>query len=177
MKNSRNSTGAVTANTVWTLAVGIVVAAIFGGALWLDAPDHGPAANTTADITVYKNKYCGCCHKWIEHLEAHGLTVAVNNVDSTARVRNSVGVPNSMASCHTAIAGDIWVEGHVPADLIQRVLDEKPAGVVGIAVPGMPMGSPGMEGPNPVTYDVVTYADDGSTSVYASREGLAEVPQ
>jgi hypothetical protein len=160
------------------LFVSGVATATIGGALWLGVADHRPpAAAADTDITVYKNRDCGCCHPWIEHLEASGLTVAVRDVEATGPIRSSFGVPDSMASCHTAIAGNYWVEGHVPVDLVERLLAEKPADIAGIAVPGMPIGSPGMEGPNPVTYDVVAYGLDGNSSVYATREGFSEVLQ
>ncbi len=123
------------------------------------------------DIVVYKTATCGCCSKWVEHLQKSGLDVAAVNVASTAPAREQAGVPNRLGSCHTAVVGDYWVEGHVPADLVDRLMTERPVDIQGIAVPGMPMGSPGMEGPNPVRYDVIAYHTDGSTSVYASVQG------
>ena len=99
------------------------------------------------------------------------------NVDSTSPVRARLGVPNTMTSCHTAVAGEYWVEGHVPADLVQRLLAEEPDDIAGIAAPGMPIGSPGMEGPNPVTYDIVAYGSDGKSHVYATRQGHLEPHQ
>lgn len=155
----------------WALAVFAATIVAIGGALWTGQPSPPVQVSEDADITVYKNRYCGCCHAWIDHLRASGLSVAVQDVDSTYPLRSEFGVPDSMASCHTAIAGDYWVEGHVPADLVQRLLAEQPADIEGIAVPGMPIGSPGMEGPNAVTYDVVAYARDATTSIYATRQG------
>jgi len=137
-----------------------------------------PGAPTTyaeeADIVVYKTATCSCCGKWVDHLRDAGLTVDVVNVEHTQAIQRRVGVPRNLGSCHTAVVGDYWVEGHVPADLVQRLMTEKPAEIRGIAVPGMPMGSPGMEGPNPAEYDIVALDSDGNTSVYATRSGKSE---
>lgn len=175
MNTSRRFAGSTTGNFVWALAIFAVAIIAVGGAFRGSVPDARATANEEADVTVYKNRYCGCCHKWIEHLEASGLTVQVNDVDSTGSVRSRLGVPGSMASCHTAVAGDYWIEGHVPADLIAQLLEERPADIEGIAVPGMPVGSPGMEGPNPVTYDILALKSDGSRDVYGTREGKSAV--
>ena len=177
MRTNRQSAGYMLRNTVWSLAIFAIAILIVGGAFWAGAPDTQAQADAGADITVYKNRYCGCCHKWIEHLEHSGFTVAVANVDSTNPVRARLGVPNTMASCHTAVAGDYWIEGHVPADLVKRLLEKEPDDIAGIAVPGMPVGSPGMEGPNPVTYDIVAYGSDGKSHVYATRLGHPEPAQ
>jgi ketosteroid isomerase-like protein len=132
--------------------------------------------NQAADtVTVYKTATCGCCGKWVDHLQQSGLDVDVIVVDETSSIRSSLGVPSHLASCHTAKVGDYWVEGHVPADLVQRLLDEKPANIKGIAVPGMPSGSPGMESPNPVTYQVLSVDGDGEVGVYATRDGQVMV--
>ena len=99
---------------------------------------------TVAEMTgvvVYKTPSCGCCDKWVEHLQENDFSVEVNVVPETHSVRTQFGVPQEMASCHTAIVGGYWVEGHVPADLIQKLLAEKTEGIKGIAAPGMPMGS------------------------------------
>lgn len=124
------------------------------------------------DIVVYKTPTCGCCSKWVAHLRDNGFKVSVVNVPNTQPVQSRVGVPRRLGSCHTAVVGDYWVEGHVPADLILRLMADKPEDIRGIAVPGMPAGSPGMEGPNPVRYDVLAYGSDGNTTVYATRQGL-----
>jgi hypothetical protein len=171
MKFHRNTGGNATTNSLWALAIVAAAGVTIGGALWLGEPNTQVRAASSADVTVYKNRYCGCCHKWVEHLRVSGLTVDVHDVDSTSSVRSMLGVPDTMASCHTAVAGEYWVEGHVPADLVKQLLAEKPADIAGIAVPGMPIGSPGMEGHNPVTYEVVALKTDGSPEVYATREG------
>ena len=125
------------------------------------------------DIVVYKTPTCSCCGNWVTHLHDAGLDVSVVNVSNTQPIQARVGVPRELGSCHTALVGDYWVEGHVPADLIQRLITEKPDDIRGIAIPGMAVGSPGMEGPNPVDYDVVAYDTEGNTIVYASRQGRA----
>ena len=153
-------------------AAAIALAALI---LWPGAPP--PSATTSAEdtsIVVYKNAACSCCGKWVAHLQDAGLEVSVVNVSNTQAIQSSVGVPRHLGSCHTAVVGDYWVEGHVPVDLIQRLLAEKPDDVRGIAVPGMVVGSPGMEGPNPAKYDIVAYDSDGRTTVYATRQGQAE---
>ncbi len=154
----------------------VAVVAIVAGLLFVRAEPQ-PASNPTpsgaenADIVVYKTEFCGCCLGWVDHLRENGLEVGVVNVATTAATRERLGVPHALGSCHTAKVGDYWVEGHVPADLVQRLMTEKPGDIRGIAAPGMPMGSPGMEGPNPVEYDVIAYRADGSTSTYATRQG------
>ena len=124
-----------------------------------------------ADVVVYKTPTCGCCAQWIEHLRDSGLNVNVVNVPSTEPIHEKFGVPRRLGSCHTAVVGDYWVEGHVPADLVQKLMTEKPDDIAGIAVPGMVMGSPGMEGPNPVEYQILAYGNDGKVTVYATRRG------
>ena len=140
----------------------------------------GSGATVTADdgitdivLQVYKTPTCGCCGKWVDHLVENGFTVEVETVNSTREIQDSAGVPREMRSCHTAIAGDYFIEGHVPADVIGQLFAEQPENVRGIAVPGMPMGSPGMESPNPEVYDIIAVGDDGSFSRYATRQGKA----
>jgi len=132
-----------------------------------------PTASPVEVITVYKTPSCGCCALWVDHLEESGLTVDSVTVEETHSVRSKFGVPHELASCHTATAGDYWIEGHVPADLIEQLLRDKPDDIRGIAVPGMPAGSPGMETPNPVTYRVLSVMTDGTVSVHAVRQGQA----
>ena len=121
-------------------------------------------------VEVYKDPSCGCCSKWIDHLRSHGFTAKVIDTDKIDEIKTSRGVPQKARSCHTAIVGGYVVEGHVPAADIQRLLKERPA-VVGIAVPGMPIGSPGMEvpGTKAQAFDVIAFSKDGSTRVFASH--------
>ena len=118
-------------------------------------------------ILAYRNPGCGCCEKWAEMMTAAGFAVNMqDDVDLAAR-RTAAGVPDDLAGCHTALMGDYVIEGHVPLADIQRLLTEKPF-IKGIAVPGMPMGSPGMEmGESRDAYDVVAFATDGTRSVFA----------
>lgn len=153
----------------WIGLAAIVVAAA-GTAFWI-----APSGDTVeADVVVYKTPSCGCCAKWVDHVRDHGMTVRVVNVQSTRSAQSRFGVPRTLGSCHTAKVGDYWIEGHVPADLIERLMAEQPDDIRGLTVPGMPIGSPGMEGPNPEEYEVLAVASDGSTQVYATRQGHAE---
>ena len=149
-----------------TAAAAVLVALV--AVAWFSMPVTN--ADDT-EIVVYKTPTCGCCVKWIDHLRDSGLNVRSVNVPSTASTRERFGVPHQLGSCHTAVFGDHWAEGHVPADLVQKLITEKPDEIAGIAVPGMPMGSPGMEGPNPVEYKVLAYGKDGKVTVYATRQG------
>jgi hypothetical protein len=151
---------------LWPL--GAAVATVAVAVVWLNLSSSSAAV---PEIVVYKTPTCGCCSNWIKHLQDSGLNVQAVNVASTAEVHQRFGVPRQLGSCHTAVFGDYWAEGHVPADLVQKLMTEKPDDIIGIAVPGMPMGSPGMEGPNPVEYQVLAYGKDGSVTVYATRQG------
>ena len=129
-----------------------------------------PAAFAAAPVavTVYKDPNCGCCAKWVEHMAAAGFATTVKDTGDLDAVKQRHGVPASLQSCHTALVGQYVVEGHVPAADVQRLLREKPA-VRGIAVPGMPVGSPGMEVPgrHADRYEVVAFLRDGSTRPFA----------
>ena len=125
-------------------------------------------AQSTLGIEVFKNQYCGCCHLWITHLQKNGFKVTEQNVDSNATIRENMGMPEKLGSCHTAIINGYVIEGHVPAADIQRLLKEKPK-AVGLAVPGMPAGSPGMESPNPQPYNTLLVMKDGTTKVWAKH--------
>jgi hypothetical protein len=129
------------------------------------------AACSSADpveVTVYKSPTCGCCAKWIDHLETGGLVVKAVDVERMSRIKKENGIPAALSSCHTAIVDGYVIEGHVPVEDVLRLLDERPD-VVGLAVPDMPIGSPGMEGPNPEAYDVVAFTKQGSTSTFATH--------
>ena len=119
-------------------------------------------------ITVYKSPSCGCCAKWVDHLEENGFEVKAIDTPDVNVTKAQYGVPGELASCHTALVDGYVVEGHVPADVIKKMLEEKPE-IVGLAVPGMPMGSPGMEGSRVDKYDIVAFQKDGTHSVFASR--------
>lgn len=121
-------------------------------------------------LVVYKSPSCGCCGDWIDHMKESGFAVEVHDVQDVSPIKRELGVGQSLWSCHTAKIGGYVLEGHVPAEQVVRLLAEKPA-IRGIAVPGMPIGSPGMdEGYDRSTwqdYDVVAFDAQGATSVYA----------
>ncbi len=143
---------------VIVLAACLIVTAAIGWNM-LKPTTSGPA------VVVYKSPTCGCCIKWADLLEEAGYEVeSINqNADALQTTKKKYGVLRGLESCHTAVVDDRYViEGHVPIASIRRLLEEKPD-VVGLAVPGMPIGSPGMEGPNPVAYDVLAFDEKGST--------------
>ena len=121
-------------------------------------------------VEVFKTPTCGCCSKWVEHLRTNGFTVRTTDLNDLHQIKSSRGIPAELQSCHTAIVGGYVVEGHVPATDVQRLLKEKPA-VVGIAVGGMPVGSPGMEFRDlkPQAYNVMSFDKAGKTAVYAKH--------
>lgn len=119
-----------------------------------------PAAAEPAEVHVYKSPTCGCCEKWIDHLRAEGFRVRATDVADVSPIKAENGLPDGLAACHTAFVGGYLVEGHVPASDLRRLLAERPD-VAGLAVPGMPIGSPGMEGPNPERYRVLSFGRDG----------------
>jgi hypothetical protein len=125
-------------------------------------------AQSALNITVNKTPYCGCCKQWMAHLQANGFMVSGKDVDDTAPVRASLGMPAKLGSCHTAVINGYVIEGHVPAEDIKRLLKEKPK-ALGLAVPGMPLGSPGMESANPQPYETLLVMKDGSTKLWAKH--------
>jgi hypothetical protein len=125
------------------------------------------AAADPAQVQVYKSPTCGCCTKWIDHLRENGFEVSATDVPDVRPIKLENGVPQRLASCHTAFVAGYVIEGHVPASDIQRLLREKPR-ISGLAVPEMPIGSPGMEGPNPERYQVISFGESGS-EIFASH--------
>lgn len=120
-------------------------------------------------MRVHKTPTCGCCNAWIDHLRADGFTVEAIDVADTTPIARRLGVPDRLRSCHTAEIGGYAIEGHVPAADIRRLLQERPD-AAGIAVPGMPIGSPGMEmGNRREPYQVLLFRRDGATRVFANR--------
>jgi hypothetical protein len=122
------------------------------------------------EVVVYKSPTCGCCTEWVAHLRRHGFQVRSEDVTDLQAVKARHRVPPDLQSCHTALVGGYVIEGHVPADLVERLLRER-AKVAGLAVPGMPVGSPGMEvpGARAERYRVLTFDRDGRTGVFATR--------
>ncbi|MEQ9560652.1 MAG: DUF411 domain-containing protein [Rhodospirillales bacterium] len=129
-----------------------------------------PAAAFAAEITVYKSPHCGCCGAWVTHMKDHGHDVKTVGMEDLTTIKKMTGIPEPLQSCHTAVVDGYVIEGHVPASDVARLLLEKPK-ARGLAVPGMPVGSPGMEGPNPEAFDVVLFQTDGSSAVYARHQG------
>jgi hypothetical protein len=129
-----------------------------------------PVAAAKPAIIVYKSATCGCCKLWVTHLKDNGFPTTAEDVDDLGSVKKKHGVPEALQSCHTALIDGYVVEGHVPADLIDRLLAERPQ-VAGIAVPGMPIGSPGMEVPGRAAdrYQVLSFDRAGRTTVFATR--------
>ncbi|MDM4768294.1 DUF411 domain-containing protein [Pelomonas sp. SE-A7] len=145
---------------------------IAGGAAWLllgsASAKTSPPTKSAVAIQVWKGPSCSCCKDWIKHLEAHGFQVQVSDVGNTD-ARERMGVDIKYGSCHTALVGGYAIEGHVPAKDIRRLLQERPQ-AVGLAVPAMPIGSPGMDGPaygsRKDPYDVLLLNKDGSARVF-----------
>jgi hypothetical protein len=133
------------------------------------AAAHAHDASELPVVHVYKTPTCGCCADWVDHIEEAGFRTEVVDLPNLNAVRQRAGVPHQLGSCHTALVGDYVVEGHVPASAIVRLLRENPA-VAGLAVPGMPIGSPGMEmGDRKDPYDVIAFTRDGRGMVYESH--------
>jgi len=125
------------------------------------------SVSATTRVLVYKTASCGCCNEWVEHLREAGFTVDTRDVVDLMSIKRDAGVSAAHASCHTALADGYVVEGHVPADQIERLLAERPR-VAGLAVPGMPVGSPGMEGPGAEPYQVLAFERGGGATVWAT---------
>ena len=136
-----------------------------GAALGLAAP----AFASPDEVVMYKDPDCGCCGKWAEHMRSAGFAVKEVASARMELVKQEAGVPEALGSCHTAKVGGYVVEGHVPAADVRRMLAEKPA-IRGLSAPGMPLGSPGMEGPYPAErYDVVSFDAQGHSAVFSKH--------
>ncbi|MGH8613346.1 MAG: DUF411 domain-containing protein [Gammaproteobacteria bacterium] len=134
--------------------------------LWLAMSWAWTGVALAQEVTVYKSPTCGCCTKWVKHMEASGFTVDARDVPDVNPYKQNLGLPLGLGSCHTAVVDGYLIEGHVPAEDIRRLLQEQ-IEAKGLAVPGMPMGSPGMEGPRKDRYEVLLIDKEGQTSVYA----------
>lgn len=146
------------------LIAGVVVVAIVAVLAWM--PKENMAGGP--EVTVYKSPTCGCCGKWIEHMKDAGFKVTAHNRDDMNQIKDEHGVAYKLRSCHTAVVDGYVLEGHVPADDIRRLLKERPV-VDGLAVPGMPAGSPGMEGRYVDPYEVIAFTKGKSDSVFAKH--------
>jgi hypothetical protein len=127
-----------------------------------------PAAPPVVEGTVWLTPTCGCCGKWVEHMQAASFKLAREVTTDMNAVPAHKRVPEELRSCHTAVVGQYVIEGHVPADVVRKLLKEQPR-IAGLAAPGMPSGSPGMEGPNPRPYSIVAFRADGTTYEFAKR--------
>ena len=135
----------------------------------LTAPERPAMHAPLPPMTVYLSPTCGCCRDWVKHVEKAGFTVKVVAMQDLAQVKRDAGVPAGLESCHTALVGPYVIEGHVPADLVKKLLDEKPK-ITGLAVAGMVVGSPGMEqGSAKQPYSVMAFTRGGKPTVYATR--------
>jgi hypothetical protein len=144
--------------------------ALLAGVIVVTAIMASPLAQTgSGTVVVYKTPTCGCCALWVKHLEQHGFATKVTDMASLEKVKADNRVPATAQSCHTAIVGGYVIEGHVPAADVRRLLKERPKGVAGLAVAGMPIGSPGMEvqGVAAQQYNVLAFDGSGNTTVFA----------
>ena len=131
---------------------------------------RGSSAQAKLPLTVFKDKNCGCCHLWVEHMTANGFAASVTDSTNMPAVRTKYKVPPALQSCHTAIAGNYVIEGHVPAADVKRLLAQKPAGIVGLTIPGMPQSAPGMDIKPFQPYTVLTFDAKGATTVFAKHD-------
>jgi hypothetical protein len=146
-------------------------AALLGAGMLVSSQAH--ALPPATRMTVYKDPNCGCCKNWNAAMVKAGFEIDARDTANIAAVKGSLGVPAALASCHTGVASGYLFEGHVPPDLVQKVLRERPA-LIGLFVPGMPSGSPGMEGPGAERYDVIAVGRDQKQFVYATRAGRTQ---
>lgn len=156
------------------LAFGVALAGCSRAEKANSQPNQGATDRTSKDapksMTVYRDPSCGCCEAWASIAQKSGYAVTLLDDPNMAAVKQRLGVPPELASCHTAQIGEYVVEGHVPLDQVARMLRGRPSGLRGIAVPGMPLGSPGMEVPGGTKepYQVIAFFKDGRTSVFES---------
>ncbi|MFT4603867.1 MAG: hypothetical protein ACI9W4_000584 [Rhodothermales bacterium] len=151
-----------------TVLIGAAVLLGLVGYLTLGVQSEASASNK---VVVYKSPTCGCCEAWIDHMKEAGFDVEVHDLQDVASVKDEQGVYPQLRSCHTSLVGGYVLEGHVPAEQVARMLAERPD-IRGLAVPGMPIGSPGMEqgsSENYQDYDVVAFTNDGEMTVYSKE--------
>lgn len=143
---------------------GLLVLLLSVGAARAEKPAADPV------IKVWKTPSCGCCGKWVTHMQQAGFRLEVTDVDDVDPVKKANGLPLRLASCHTALVDGYVIEGHVPASEVRRLLKERP-GILGLAAPGMPAGSPGMDIPGSPPFDVLAVGRDGATRVWSTHRG------
>lgn len=144
------------------------LAALADDAAVLETP--GAADSSDLHIMMHKNPGCGCCDVWAEHLRSHGFTVETKEDPQIFALKDSKGIPQPLYSCHTALIDGYFIEGHVPAQDILSLLKLRPDSVTGLAVPGMPLGSPGMEHPRPQNFNTIAMLSDGNAYVFAQHK-------
>jgi hypothetical protein len=120
-------------------------------------------------LVVYKDPDCGCCEKWVAHMKTNGFAPTVTNTRDIASIKRQHHVPDALASCHTALVAGYVVEGHVPAADVKRLLAQKPKGIVGLTIPGMPSSAPGMDMTPFKPYTVLSFDAQGKTMVFAEH--------
>ena len=145
----------------------IILSLSVGGAV---AYAQTKAAPAKPHLKVFESPTCGCCGKWVEYMKANGFTATVTDTPDVSPVKIQNGLPPKLSSCHTTLVGGYVIEGHVPVSDVRRLLKEKPAGIAGLAAPGMPAGSPGMDVPNSPPYDIIAFDKKGSTRVYSTHK-------
>ncbi|MEX2498977.1 MAG: DUF411 domain-containing protein [Wenzhouxiangellaceae bacterium] len=150
----------------------VAVALVTTGCI-AETPPEAPSAGAM-EMVVYHDPNCGCCGKWIEHMEQHGFSVESVHESNMSAIKRELGVPENLPSCHTATVGGYVIEGHVPADDVMKLLDERPD-AKGLSVPGMPLGSPGMEyGETRHAFDVVSFDKAGGTEIFNHYPAIKE---
>ncbi len=128
--------------------------------------DDGAGGAELTKAVIFKSQSCGCCANYVSYMKRQkGFEVETTNLEELSSLKERYGIPSGMQSCHTMIVGDYFVEGHVPAEAVKKLLDEKPA-IRGIALPGMPEASPGMPGSKGMPFEIYAVANDGSTSLF-----------
>jgi len=149
-----------------------------------NSSDNGELSNNSkgvvseklvANLQVFKSPQCGCCGKWVEHMQSAGFQAQVTDTNELDTIKTQYKIPRQYQSCHTAVSEDGYIfEGHIPSAEVERFIKEKPANAIGLVVPGMPIGSPGMEmGDKLMTYQVLMLMKDGSTQVYSEISELS----
>jgi hypothetical protein len=152
----------------WLASMASTVAG--GATLNFILPSLARADGALPALTVYKDPSCGCCTEWVAHLKANGFTTTVKERSDMDSLKVKLGVPVALRTCHTAVAGKYLIEGHVPAADMKRLFSTAPKDVIGLAVPGMPAGSPGMDVPGQSDrYEVIAFSADGKTHVFATH--------
>ena len=161
------------------LYTGVAAIVLAAGAATLTMQVNEPTESSTSmaaagtsgpAITVYKSPSCSCCQSWVEHLDANGFETTIVETNNINQIKQQYGVPREMASCHTALIGDLVIEGHVPADDIVAYLENPQFNTAGLSVPGMVQGSPGMETGKKEDYQVIAFSANGQQSVFREHK-------